>query len=187
MSTKAKGSVYEVITGTGEDGRRLAPISMSKSDAESLWSDFSGGMAVKVSFTCDNGENIEALPGGGKKTGFKYTYGTGDRAVVIQCSNNGNTCTVSGLSCSTYGGDHASNNDVEQTYCPLIKPSYGDPCDPSLIDDCNYPEPCYCDNGEKKWSAFNAKCVEDPGDGRYKFNEIVTASCSCGDGELVSF
>lgn len=181
MGTKAKGSVYEVISETGEDGRRLAPTSMVKADARSLWSDFTDGIAVKVSFTCGNGENIEPLPGGGGKTGNKYTYGSGDRAVVIDC--NGNACTVSGLSCSTYGGN-TDVNDVEQTYCPISAPSSGESCDSTLIDDCNYPnQPCPDCNGvpSSSWDFILATC--DPNTDTFM---IALPGCPC-EGQYVAF
>ena len=169
MGTKAKGSVYEVITETGEDGRRLAPTSISKSDAESLWAEINDGTpAVKVRFTCGDGAVIEQLPSTGSRNGVRYTYGS----VIIQCAGNNNPCSVSGLSCANFGGD-TSTNDVEHTVicngsngpdcywvaCPPINTLQGGPqsCDPSLSysntgeDGCEYDttpkDPCDISQG----------------------------------------
>lgn len=122
MATKAKGSVYDITGGTGEDGRRLGPTSMLKSEAVALWADYTDGTpTVKVRYSCDGSSDVvHTLPGNGKKTGFKYTYG----GVVIQCSNNSNTCTVSGLPCSSSvaadDGSSTSTYDVDYVWksCP---------------------------------------------------------------------
>ena len=153
MATKAKGSVYDITGGTGEDGRRLGPTSMLKSEAVALWADYTDGTpTVKVRYSCDGSSDVvHTLPGNGKKTGFKYTYG----GVVIQCSNNSNTCTVSGLPCSSSvaadDGSSTSTYDVDYVWksCPPNDILYqgGDLlCDTSRYFNCQFTQPpiiCY--------------------------------------------
>ena len=83
--------------------------------------------------------------------GFKYTYG----GVVIQCSNNSNTCTVSGLPCSSSvaadDGSSTSTYDVDYVWksCPPNDILYqgGDLlCDTSRYFNCQFTQPpiiCY--------------------------------------------
>mmetsp|Transcript_11282 Transcript_11282/g.26551 ORF Transcript_11282/g.26551 Transcript_11282/m.26551 type:complete len:245 (-) Transcript_11282:267-1001(-) len=59
MATKAKGSVYDITSGTGEDGRRLGPTSMLKSEAVALWADYTDGTpTVKVRYSCDGSSDV---------------------------------------------------------------------------------------------------------------------------------
>ena len=156
MATKAKGSVYDITSGTGEDGRRrLEPTSMLKSDAQNLWADVDDGAIPKVRYTCGESNFVDPLPTPGKRTGFKYTYGN----VVIECSNKSNTCTVSGLGC-VYASDGGSstNNDVDHvwTSCPpndVFNPTSDLFCDDSVLDACPYtPKPC--------WNACTEQWIE---------------------------
>ena len=145
MATKAKGSVYDITSGTGEDGRRrLEPTSMLKSDAQNLWADVDDGAIPKVRYTCGESNFVDPLPTPGKKTGFKYTYGN----VVIECSNNSNTCTVSGLGC-VYASDGCSstNNDVDHvwTSCPsdeIFSQGGEIYCDDAVLTTCNFTPIC---------------------------------------------